>query len=121
MTQKCRPAGFVFLGTLAEARISRKPSELTAEATSSETLRTSPATALHPDPVEIEIRMLASIRRFPPGLDLGVDLLVQVRHRARADAGAPQRLRDVLPTRRTEIPARYILDQRFLDRALRRR
>src|ERR1700722_8491098 len=60
-------------------RISRNPSELTAEATSSETLR---PCAAHP-PV-------------PPSLDLGVDLLVQARHRARADTGAPQRLGDVL-------------------------
>src|ERR1700675_4793876 len=64
-------------------RISRKPSELTALATSSETLRTSP-TALHYDAVEIEIRMLAFDAPVPPSLDLGVNLLVEVRHRARA-------------------------------------
>jgi len=54
-----------------------------------------PAT-LHHDPVEIEIRMLALDPPVPPSLDLGVDLLVQVGHRARADTGAPQRLGDVL-------------------------
>lgn len=53
----------------------------------------------------------------PPGLDLGVDLLVQVRHRARADTGAPQRLGDVLdPADRN--PSQVHLDQRLLDRAL---
>ena len=61
--------------------------------------------------------MLAFDAPVPPGLDLGVDLLVEVRHRARAHPRAPQRLGDVLhPPDRN---ARQIhLDQRFLDRAL---
>src|ERR1700735_790798 len=43
MAQKRRPAGFVLLGAFADPQDLAKPSELTAEATSSETLRTSPA------------------------------------------------------------------------------
>jgi hypothetical protein len=53
----------------------------------------------------------------PPGLDLGVDLLVQVRHRARTDTGAPQCLGDVLDST-DQNPCQIHLDQRFLDRAL---
>jgi hypothetical protein len=40
--------------------------------------------------------MLAFDASVPLGLDLGVDLLVHVRHRARAHPGTPKRLRDVL-------------------------
>jgi hypothetical protein len=40
--------------------------------------------------------MLAFDAPVPPSLDLGIDLLVQVPHRARAHPGAPERLRDVL-------------------------
>ena len=40
--------------------------------------------------------------------NLGVDLLIEVRHRARADARAPEGFRDVLDTPRTEMPAKYI-------------
>ena len=43
VAQKGGPAGFVLLGTLADTRSPGKTSELTALATSSETLRTSPA------------------------------------------------------------------------------
>ena len=43
MAQKCRPAGFVLFGAFADAQNLRYPSELTALATSSDTLRTSPA------------------------------------------------------------------------------
>jgi len=61
--------------------------------------------------------MLAFDAPVPPSLDLGVDLLVQVRHRARAHPGAPERLRDVLhPSDRNA--GQVHLDQRFLDRAL---
>src|SRR5215204_5677624 len=98
-------------------RISRKPSELTALATSSETLHLASPGALHHDTVEIEVGMFALNAPVPPGLDLGVDLLVQVRHRARAHPRAPQRLGDVLDAAHRN--ARQIhLDQRFLDRAL---
>src|SRR6187200_1520773 len=70
-------------------RISRKPSELTALATRSETLRTSPA----------QVRFITMPSRYrygcspsmrPPRLDFGVDLLVEVRHRARAHPRAPE-------------------------------
>jgi hypothetical protein len=61
--------------------------------------------------------MLALDPPVPPGLDLGVDLLVQVRHRARADTGAPQRLGDILDP--ADRNARQVhLNQRLLDRAL---
>src|ERR1700721_3891375 len=61
--------------------------------------------------------MLALDPPVPPGLELGVDLLVQVRHRARADAGAPQCLGDVLDPADPN-PSQVHLDQRLLDRAL---
>ena len=46
-----------------------------------------------------------------------VDLLVQVRHRARADTGAPQRFGDVLDPADRD-PCQIHLDQRFLNRAI---
>ena len=61
--------------------------------------------------------MLAFDAAVPPSLDLGVDLLVEVRHRARAHPRAPQGFGDVLHASHRD--ARQIhLDQRFLDRAL---
>jgi hypothetical protein len=63
--------------------------------------------ALHDNAVEVRIRAFASDPLAPPGLALGVDLLVQVRLRARADTSA--RSASVMSsTPRTEIPARYI-------------
>ena len=60
--------------------------------------------------------MLAFDAPVPPGLDLGVDLLVQVRHRARTHPRAPKRLGDVFhPPYRN--PRQIHFDQRFLDRA----
>ena len=54
---------------------------------------------------------------MPPFFDLGVDLLVQVRHRARRHPRAPQRLGDVLdPAHRH--PSQIHLDQSLLDRTL---
>src|SRR6185436_15054507 len=97
-------------------RISRKPSELTALATSSETLRTSPAQVRH-DAVQIKIRMLAFDASVPPRFDLGVDLLVEVGHRARAHPRAPQSFSDVLHASHRD--SRQIhLDQCLLHRAL---
>src|SRR5579862_1486974 len=61
--------------------------------------------------------MLALDAPVPPGLDLGVDLLVEVRHGARAHSRAPQRFGDVFhPPHRN--PRQIHLDQRFLDRTL---
>src|SRR5271168_2558988 len=61
--------------------------------------------------------MLAFDAAVPPGLDLGVDLLVEVRHRARAHPRAPQGFGNVLnPTHRN--PRQIHLDQRLLNRAL---
>src|ERR1700730_11338083 len=67
-------------------RISRNPSELTAEAHQQRNIANlaGPA-ALHDNAVEVKIRMLALDPPVPPCLDLGVDLLVQLRHRTRAD------------------------------------
>ena len=61
--------------------------------------------------------MLALDRPVPPGFDLGVDLLVEVRDRARAHPRAPQRLGDVLDPAHRD-PGEIHLDQRLLDRAL---
>src|SRR4051812_36437866 len=51
---------------------------------------------LHHDAVEIQIRMLAFDAPIPPRLDFGVDLLVEVRHRARTHPRAPEGFGDVL-------------------------
>jgi hypothetical protein len=73
--------------------------------------------ALHDNAVEVQIGMLARDGTVPPDIDLGVDLLVQVRDRGRAHSGAPKGFGDILHT-----PDRYTgqvhLDQRFLDRRL---
>src|ERR1700760_2880250 len=61
--------------------------------------------------------MLAFDAPVPPSLDLGVNLLVEVGHRARAHPCAPQRFSDVLHASHRD--ARQIhLDQRLLHRAL---
>ena len=61
--------------------------------------------------------MLALDRLVPPRLDLPVDLLVQIGHRAGAYPRAPQRLGDVLdPADRH--PGQVHLDQGLLHRAL---
>jgi hypothetical protein len=49
--------------------------------------------ALHDNALEVEVRMLALDPPIPPGLDLGLDLLVQVRHRARAASARSCRVR----------------------------
>ena len=118
MTQKRRPAGFVLLGALADPQDLAKSFRIDGRGHQQRNIAdlAGPA-ALHDDAVEVEIRMLALDPPVPPGLDLGVDLLVQVRHCARADTGAPQRLGDVLdPADRN--PRQIHLDQRFLDRTL---
>jgi hypothetical protein len=61
--------------------------------------------------------MLAFDAPVPPSFDLGVDLLVEVGHRARAHPRAPQRFSDVLHASHRD--ARQIhLDQCLLHRAL---
>src|SRR3954468_16403597 len=52
---------------------------------------------LHHDAVEVKVRMLPFDPPVPPSLDLDVDLLVEVRHRARAYSRAPEPLGDILP------------------------
>ena len=59
------------------------------------------------EPRDLQIRMLAFDAPIPPRLDFGVDLRVEVRHRARAHPRAPE-ASVMSSTRRTEIPARYI-------------
>ena len=72
---------------------------------------------LEHDAVQIDIRMHALDRFVAPGLDLDVDLLVQVRDRPRRDPRAPQGLGDVLhpPDRDT---GQIHLHQGLLDRGL---
>ena len=61
--------------------------------------------------------MLAFDAPVPPSLDLRVDLLVEVGHRARAHPRAPERFRDVLHAPHRNA-GQIHLDQRLLDRAL---
>ena len=53
-------------------------------------------TALEHDAVEVDVRIPAFDRPVPPGLDVLVDLLVELADRRGADLGAPQRFGDVL-------------------------
>ena len=72
---------------------------------------------LHHDAVQVQIRVIALDRPVPPRLDLGVDLLVEIGHRAGTDPRAPQGLGDVLdPPNRN--PGQVHLNQGLLDRAL---
>src|SRR6202035_4344792 len=110
--------GFVLLGALADPQDLAKPFRIDGRGHQQRNVAdlAGPA-ALHDNAVEVEIRMLTLDPPVPPGLDLGVDLLVQVRHRTRADTSTPQRLGDVLdPADRN--PSQIHLDQRLLDRAL---
>ena len=118
VVQKCRPAGFVFLGALADAQ--NLPKTLTIDGAGHQQRDIADFAgpgALHHDAIEIEIRMLAFDGPVPPGLDLPINLLVEVRHRRRRNPRPPQRFRDVLDTPHRN--ARQIhLDQGLLDRAL---
>jgi hypothetical protein len=60
--------------------------------------------------------MFAFDAPVPPRLDLGVDLLVEVRHRAWAHPRAPQGFSDVLHSAHRN-PRQVHFDQGFLDRA----
>jgi hypothetical protein len=97
VSQKRRPARFVLLGALADAENLPKALRIDGAGHQQRDIAhfASP-TALHYDAVEIEIRMLAFDAPVPPSLDLGVNLLVEVRHRARAHPRAPEGLRNVL-------------------------
>src|SRR6476660_6706890 len=101
-------------------RISRKPSELTALANGHQQRDIADFASpgpLHHDAIEIKVRMFAFDAPVPPRLDLGIDLLVEVRHRARAHPRAPQGFSDVLYSAHRN-PRQVHLDQGFLDRAL---
>ena len=63
--------------------------------------------ALQPQTIEEHLCMVALDRPVAPRLDLRIDLLVQLAHRARADPRPPKAsVRS--STRRTLTPARYI-------------
>src|SRR5208282_4698629 len=118
VAQKRRPTGLVFLGALADAQNLPKTLGIDgARHQEGDIADLASPGPLHHDAVEIKVRMLAFDAAVPPGLDLGVDLLVEVGHRARAHPRAPQGFGNVLnPTHRN--PRQIHLDQRLLDRAL---
>ena len=97
LSQKRRPARLVLLGALADAENLPKTLGIDGAGDQQRDIAdlAGPA-ALHYDAVEIKIRMLAFDAPVPPSLDLGVNLLVEVRHRARAHPRAPEGLRNVL-------------------------
>ena len=94
----------VLLGASQMPKISRNPSELTALPPAEDIAHLTGPTALHHDAV----RKKYGRRRCDgsASLDLGVDLLVEVGHRAGSPA-CPRAL-PYSSTRRTEMPARYI-------------
>ena len=97
MTQKRRPAGFVLLGALADAQ--NLPISFGVDRTRHQKRDVADLTgpsALYHDAVEIKIWMFTFDPPVPPGFDLGVDLLVEVRDRARAHPRVPQSFGDVL-------------------------
>src|SRR5579863_9015445 len=97
MPQKRRPARLVLLGAFADAQNLPKTLRIDGACHQQADIADfAGPTALHHDAVEIEIWMLAFEAPVPPSLDLGVDLLVEVRHRARAHPSAPERFRNVL-------------------------
>src|SRR3974377_358129 len=97
MAKKRRPARLVFLGALTDAQDLAKSFRIDrAGHQQADVTDLARPAALHDYAIQVKVRMLAFDAPVPPGLDLGVDLLVQVRHRTRAHPRAPQRLRDVL-------------------------
>src|SRR5262249_19879520 len=72
---------------------------------------------LQPDAVQEDVGVLALDGPVAPVLDAGVDLLVQLADRARADLCTPQRLRDILDTADGDA-SQVHLDQGLLDRGL---
>src|SRR4029077_6975625 len=111
-------AGLVLLGAFADAQ--NLPKTLGIDGAGHQqrdVAHLAGPSALHDDAVQIKIRMLAFDASVPPSLDLGVDLLVEVGHRARAHPRTPQRFSDVFHASHRD--ARQIhLDQCLLHRAL---
>ena len=66
---------------------------------------------------QVDIRVVALDRPLPPGLDVPVDLLVQLADRRGADLRTPQRLGDVLHSAYRHA-SKVHLDQGLLDRGL---
>ena len=118
MLEEAEPSGLVLLGPFADAenlpvavavnRNGHQQRDITDLAG---------PRALEDDPVEVEVRMLARDRPFPPGRNLGVNLLIEVGDRPRAYPRTPQGFGDVLhpPDRHT---GKVHLHQGFLDRSL---
>src|SRR6202035_3082768 len=100
--------GFVLLGALADPQDLAKPFRIDGRGHQQRNVAdlAGPA-ALHDNAVEVEIRMLALDPPVPPGLDLGVDLLVRF-DTVLGLTRVPHSASVMSSTRRTEIPARYI-------------
>src|SRR6202035_3839304 len=110
--------GLVLLGALADAQNLPKTLRIDGAGHQQRDIAdfASPG-PLHHDAIEIKVRMFAFDAPVPPRLDLGIDLLVEVRHRARAHPRAPQGFSDVLYAAHRN-PRQVHLDQGFLYRAL---
>ena len=118
MAQERRPARLVLLGALADAEDLAVTLGIHADRHQQrDVAHLGGPGSLHHDAVEEDVRMLALDRPVPPGLDLGVDHLVEVGDRARAHPRAPERLGDVLDPPHRDAGEIH-LDQRLLDRAL---
>jgi hypothetical protein len=108
VAQEGRPAGLVLLGALADAEDLAVALGIDgARHQQRDVAHLARPGPLHDDPVEVEVGMLALDRPVPPFLDLGVDLLVEVRHRAGLTR-VPHSASVMSSTRRTDTPARYI-------------
>ena len=118
VAQERRPARLVLLGALANAQdlpitVRSDPDRHQQR----DITHLAGPTPLHDDPVEENVRMSALNGLMPPSLDLRINLLVEVRHRRRADPRSPKGFGDVLdPSDRNT--GQIHLNERFLDRAL---
>lgn len=118
VAQERRPAGLVLLGALADAENLPVSIGVHADRHEQRDVAHLPGPGpLHDDAIQEDVWMLVLDRPVPPGLDLGVDLLVEVGDRARAHSRAPERLGDVLDPAHRDASEIH-LDQRLLDRAL---
>lgn len=118
VSQEGAPAGLVLLGAFNDPENLPKAVGIGRDRQQQRDVAhlAGPAALVH-DAVEIEIGLIALDRLLPPGVDLAVDLLVEVRPRAGADPRAPKRLGDVLDPADPHA-GQVHLDHRFLHRAL---
>ena len=89
LTQETRPTGLVFLGAFAHRQ--NLPIAALSYADGHkhrDVLHFAAPAPLQPQAIKEHIRKLAHQRPFAPLVDLAVDLLVQVAHRAGADSSA---------------------------------